>query len=372
MAWDISPDDLSYQPRHSRVPTCRSESFREVFDGLAGIDGCGKEHLERYVQHLVRRNFRRLTILQAVSTLKLFLGFLNDNGSCLEGLTRRDLEAFIEAEQDRGLKLSSVKTKLDRIHAFLGFLVEEEIVPPEALVRKIRLKVPQFLPRAIDPDHVRQLISVVDDPRDRAIILVLLRTGMRISELLALRVGDLHIKDQRIVIREGAKTRRGRVVYLSNDAQDALKAWLQHRDSQTESVFHARRRATLSYTSCRHMFEKYLSHAELAHKGYTLHCLRHTFASELLNAGMRLEYLQQLLGHDSIQVTRRYARLTNTTLEAEYFQAMARIERGTIHGTYRLGSKLQTIPKAKERLTPYSQKLHDEPQTVSPLAGRFD
>ncbi len=354
MAWGLSPEDLFYQPRHSRVLTSRSESFREVFDGLAGIDTCDKEHLERYLQHLIRRNFRRLTILQAASTLKLFLGFLANNGSCLERLTRRDLEAFIEAEQDRGLKLSSVKTKLDRIHAFLGFLVEQEIVPPEALVRKIRLKVPQFLPRAIDPDHVRELLSVLDDPRDRAMILVLLRTGMRISELLALRVGEVHIKDQRIVIREGAKTRRGRVVYLSNDARDALEAWLQKRDSHRESLFHARQRATLSYTSCRHMFEKYLSRAELTHKGYTLHCLRHTFASELLNAGMRLEHLQQLLGHDSIQVTRRYARLTNTTLEAEYFRAMARIERGEIHGIYRLGRKLQTIPKAKERLTPYS------------------
>lgn len=372
MARNISPEDLSCQPRYSSVPTCSSEPFREVFARLAGVDVCGKEHLERYVQHLVRRNCRRLTILQAASTLKLFLGFLANNGSCLEGLTRRDLEAFIEAEQDRGLKLSSVKTKLDRIHAFLGFLIEEEILPPEALVRKIRLKVPQFLPRAIDPDDVRKLISVVDDVRDRAMILVLLRTGMRISELLALRVGDVHIKDQRIVIREGAKTRRGRVVYFSTDARDALKAWLQKRDSQPEFLFHARARATLGYTSCWHMFEKYLSRAEFVHKGYSLHCLRHTFASELLNARMRLEYLQQLLGHDSIQITRRYAKLTNTTLAAEYFRAMAIIERGGIHGTYRLDSKLQTILKEKERLSLYRQKLYDKPQAVSPVAGRVD
>jgi hypothetical protein len=120
------------------------------------------------------------------------------------------------------------------------------------------------------------------------------------------------------------------------------------------------------------MFEKVLNRAELVHKGYTLHCLRHTFASELLNAGMRLEYLQQLLGHDSIQITRRYAKLTNTTLEAEYFRAMARIQRRGIHGTYRLGSKLQTIPKTKERLSLYRQKLYGKPQTVSPVARRVD
>ena len=75
--------------------------------------------------------------------------------------------------------------------------------------------------------------------------------------------------------------------------------------------------------------------AGLAHKGYTLHCLRHTFASELLNAGMRLECLQPLLGHSSIEMTRRYARLTDTTRKEEYFRAMAIIEKGGVHGDYR-------------------------------------
>jgi site-specific recombinase XerD len=78
----------------------------------------------------------------------------------------------------------------------------------------------------------------------------------------------------------------------------------------------------------------YLKKAGLDQKGYTVHCLRHTFASELLNAGMRLECLQQLLGHQDIEVTRRYARLTDTTREEEYFRAMAVIEKGGIDGTY--------------------------------------
>ena len=74
--------------------------------------------------------------------------------------------------------------------------------------------------------------------------------------------------------------------------------------------------------------------AGLEQKGYTVHCLRHTFASELLNAGMRLECLQQLMGHQDIEVTRRYARLTDRTREEEYFRAMAIIEKGGIDGDY--------------------------------------
>ncbi|MFX1555457.1 MAG: site-specific integrase [Promethearchaeota archaeon] len=130
-----------------------------MFDGLALMNLPSKEHLESYLLSMVRRNFRRLTIQQALGTLKLFLSFLRDTGKDrLEGLNRRDLEAFVEREQDRGLKRSSVKAKLDRVHAFVGFLVEEEVIGPEVLVRKIRLRLPQYLPRAIDPADTRELL----------------------------------------------------------------------------------------------------------------------------------------------------------------------------------------------------------------------
>jgi len=74
--------------------------------------------------------------------------------------------------------------------------------------------------------------------------------------------------------------------------------------------------------------------AGLADQGYTLHRLRHSFASELLNAGMRLECLQPLLGHTRIEMTRRYARLTDKCREEEYFRAMAIIEQEGINGHY--------------------------------------
>ena len=100
----------------------------------------------------------------------------------------------------------------------------------------------------------------------------------------------------------------------------------------------------MSYESARAMFKKYIDKADLSHKDYTLHCLRHTFASELLNAGMRLECVQQLLGHSSIEMTRRYARLTDNTRKEEYFHAMAIIEKGGINGHYRIDFELpQTL-----------------------------
>lgn len=166
-------------------------------------------------------------------------------------------------------------------------------------------------------------------------ILVLLRTGMRIGEVLNTTVHDLNLKERRIEIFEAQKNRVGRVVYVSDDARAALKKWLKQRTSKGPYIFYGTEGRPLSYEASRSAFHKCLSKAGLSHKGYTLHCLRHTFASELLNAGMRLECLQQLLGHSTIEMTRRYARLTDNTRKEEYFRAMQVIEGGGVNGHYR-------------------------------------
>lgn len=154
---------------------------------------------------------------------------------------------------------------------------------------------------------------------------------------------DVNLKQRRIEIHEAGKTGVGRVVYLSEDALRALQAWFKRRHTQNSYVFYAQGRHTMSYPAARAMFCKYLDKAGLSYKGYTLHCLRHTCASELLNAGMRLECVQQLLGHSNIEMTRRYARLTDKTREEEYFRAMKIIERGGIDGHYQLDSELQAF-----------------------------
>jgi len=332
-----------------------------------------KAYVQLYLLQMHRRGFRLVTIQQSLTTLRWFLAFLSATGRPgVRDIRRSDLEAFVESEQDRGQKLSTVRTALGRIYAFLSFLVEEEIIPADILLRKVKLRVPERLPRAMDPEDVRRLLLVLDNIRDRAMVLVLLRTGMRIGEVLTTRLSDLNIRERTITIFEGSKNRRGRVVYLSDDALAAVKVWLRKHDAHGPYLLYARGRATMSYTTARVIFAGYLKQAGLAHKRYSLHCLRHTFASELLNAGMRLEYLQELLGHDSIEITRRYARLTDKTRKEEYFRAMARIERGAIDGTYHRDSELQTIRKEKEQLAAHRYQLYSKPQTVSPVARCTD
>jgi integrase/recombinase XerD len=312
-------------------PSDRQHVLKRLLEKISQQDLPSRPYVEDYLRHKYRRNCKASTLRLTTESLMQFLCFFCTLGkSKLEDLSREDFEAFVENMQDRGLKPDTVRTRLCAVYAFVRYAIAQKVLSYELLERKIKLKLPDRLPRAIDPEDVDQLLSVINNTRDRALILLLLRTGMRIGKLLNCTVDDVDIRQQKIFIYQADKTSVGRVVYYSEDAQQALLAWLRVRDPYKEKLFYGQGRHSLCYEAARSMFKKYLHKAGLQYSGYTLHCLRHTFATDLLNVRMPLECLRVLLGHTNLEVTRRYARLTDTTREHEYFTAMERILKGEL------------------------------------------
>ena len=161
----------------------------------------GQAHAVRYLEHQYRRNRSAGTIYNNQGALYSFFRFLQKNGlEHLEQLTRREIEAFVEQEQDRGMKNETIRHSLQILYAFLRFLKPDKIIHPELLERKIRIRLPQRLPKAIPTEDVRRLLSVIDHVRDHAMVLMLLRTGMRIGELLSLRVNDVDLSERTMKI----------------------------------------------------------------------------------------------------------------------------------------------------------------------------
>ena len=310
----------------------RQQVLDRILEQIFAQDLLAKSYVEQYLRHKYRRNCKANTLKIAATSLVQFLSFFASKGNIvLEQLSREDLEGFVEDMQDRGLKPSTVCIRLRNVYAFVRFLIlEYKVVSWELMERKIKLKLPDRLPRAIDAQHLQQLLSVIDNHRDRALILLLLRTGMRIGELLNCKVDDVDLGEQKILIYQSDKTCDGRAVYYSDDAHQALLAWLRVRDPLKQQLFYGRSANPLCYEAARSIFQKYLQKAGLQHNGYTLHCLRHTYATDLLNARMPLECLRVLLGHSNLEITRRYARLSDKTREEEYFAAMQRILKGDV------------------------------------------
>ena len=310
----------------------RQQVLDHILEKIFKQDLLGKSYVRDYLRHKYRRNCKANTLKIAATSLVQFLSFFAGRGNIvLEQLSREDLEAFVEDMQDRGLKPSTVNIRLTNVYGFLRFLIlEYKVVSWELMERKIKLQLPDRLPKAIDVQHIQQLLAVIDNPRDRALILLLLRTGMRIGELLNCKVEDVDLAEQKILIYQSDKTCIGRAVYYSDDAHRALLAWLRVRDPLKQLIFYGWGENALSYEAARSILQKYLQKADLHHSGYTLHCLRHTYATDLLNAKIPLECLRVLLGHRNLEITRRYARLSDKTREEEYFAAMGRILKGDI------------------------------------------
>jgi integrase/recombinase XerD len=311
-------------------PQTQRERYRNrILEKISALEVPGKEHFKGYIRRKFRINCKPNTIRNDYKSIALLLNFIqSQKKTSLEQLNRTDLEAFIEQEQDRGLKPSTLKTRLAFVYAFIRFLIDHKVVDSQLLERKIHIKQPMALPRSIDVDDEKRIISALDNTRDRAMILLLLRTGMRIGELLNTKMSDINLEEQQIRIIESEKTGAGRVVFFGNDAAEALYQWLLERDYWKERLFYGRGRESMTYPAARSIFNKYLDKAGLSQKGYTLHCLRHTYATGLLNARMPIECLRDLLGHKNLEQTRRYANLSDKTREEEYFRAMAIIERG--------------------------------------------
>jgi len=317
------------------------ELIERVLCQMATEGLCGERLVSDYLRRQLRHNCRPNTIRASGATILLFLAFFKRRGGAhLEVISKDHVSAFVEHEQDRGMAPTTVDARLKGLYAFLTYLVRRGVIGAEIIQRKLRIRMPEALPKAMDPEDVQQLLAAIETTRDRALILTLLRTGMRIGELLNTRVEDLNLTEQRVQIMEAQKNRVGRVVYLSTDAVDALTAWMQTRRHPSEFLFYGQGAGPLSYEAARYVFMRCIKNAGLAHKGYTLHCLRHTYASELLNAGMPLQCLQELLGHHCIEMTRRYARLTDNTRREAYYKAMRIIEAGEINGHYRLDHQL--------------------------------
>ncbi len=332
-------------------PSKRRRVLNRALDRLEASELPGYEYAISHLCDKYRRNLTITTISQTGHTLIAFLSFFQALGrQDIKEICRNDITAYVEHMQDRDLKMTSVKNHLHTVYAFIQYLVDNEVLPLDILHKKIRIKLPEVLPRAIPAEDLQQILAVIDNVRDRALILLLLHTGMRIGELLRVKMSDIILSERKILLYLGEKNLHGRIVYYSNDAEQALDKWLAIRDQNSEHLFYGYAGQELSYVVAWMIMSKAVQKAGLAQRGYSLHSLRHTFATNMLNAGLRLEVLQQLLGHLSIEITLQYARISDITREDAYFKAMAVIEKGGSHEYDRVNPELQAVFEEKKLL----------------------
>lgn len=251
----------------------------------------------------------------------------------MESATSVDIRSYLDLLLEQHLAPKTINERLVVIRSFYRYLRDEEGRSVENPVPKgMALRMPKPLPRHAKESELDLLFAVIAKKRDRALFMLMLRCGLRVEEVANLSLDAVDYLNNQIVVRRG-KGAKDRVAYISNDAADALAAYLQVRQSTRERKIFLVEKGIhkgkpISVRGIQKRIEYYSRQS-----GVTISChnLRHTMATQLLNAGADVVTIQQLLGHSKIEQTMRYSKLSNMKAQHDYYKAMDRVMKNEFH-----------------------------------------
>jgi site-specific recombinase XerD len=275
--------------------------------------------LVRYRRALKRKNYSPHTLKSYMNILDHFMRGLTVP---LPEVTRKEIGAYVDHLLRKRRRPKTILCHLQTIRLFFDYLINDEGRSMINPVTRISLRLPKPLPRHLKDDQVRSLLGVIRDPRDRAMFMLMLRCGLRVQEVAELTVDALEYGRRQIFVFHG-KGAKDRVVYMSEDARSALLTYLEKRSSKARALFLVQKGPMkgkpLSVRGIQKRIEYYARKSDL---NVSCHRLRHTMATQLLNADADLATIQDLLGHGQITTTQRYCRVANLKVQRDYYKAM--------------------------------------------------
>ncbi len=286
------------------------------------MDDTIRQAIHRFQEYLQRRQYATHTVANYTLDLQLFFA------ACPRPLAQvsfRDIAQFIEQQYAQGLAPTTIHRRLHALKHFFDYLLEQRRVTgnpvkPSHMVRRGRP-----LPKALSQDQVQQLFAQIHHPMDKALFLLMLRCGLRVSEVVHLTIDEIDWTQQAIRIEQG-KGRKDRRVDVSPDAVASLQTCLTLRPAQVPgtAVFWNQKRPhrPLSITAVQKKMERYAKAAGIT---ASCHWLRHTFASNFLEHGTEIVTIKAFLGQASIASSERYARVSNQKVKQEYLRSMQKI-----------------------------------------------
>ncbi len=279
--------------------------------------------IEQFVNWVRRRNSEARTWRDYSYDLKQFAALVGDRDPA--SISHQDIDRFVNRQVSLGFKPATVNRRLAAILALFTFLADEDpaLVCP-VIPRRHFLREPQRLPRPVKEDDLLAFFAVIEDARDKAMFILMLRCGLRISEVANLLRSDLFLDEPapRLVVH--GKGSRERAVYLSPQAERALRRYLAERPpARSDFVFLSYQLDGLSTTAIHKRLMAYRSQAGVY---LTAHRLRHSFANDLLSAGAPVTTIQVLLGHRWLETTQIYVAANDRQVQADYYAACLKLE----------------------------------------------
>ncbi|MBI5055488.1 MAG: tyrosine recombinase XerC [Nitrospirae bacterium] len=283
-----------------------------------------KRHIEQFLEYLkAERGVSVHTLKAYTEDLREFNAFLDKGPKDIDNL---DIRSFLASLHHKKLKKTSISRKLATIRSFYKYLHREGYVDKNPARLVSSPKVPKTLPRFLTIDETFTLMEnpqgdTFKPSRDKAILELLYSSGLRVSELTSLDIGDLDIKES--LVRVKGKGKKERIIPVGGKAMEAIQNYLSERISlkkKSPALFLNNRGGRLTQRSVRRILLHYSRMINLK-GGLSPHTLRHTFATHLLHEGADLRSIQELLGHSSLSTTQKYTHVDIKHLMEVYDKA---------------------------------------------------
>lgn len=286
------------------------------------------ESILNYRRFLKRKNFSELTIKNYLHRLKRFFCW---TPTLVESTTAKEVKMYIDFMLEQKKAPRTINCHLSTIRGYYDYLKDEENLHiDKPVVTGLLLREPHPLPRFLSDSDVESFLDCVESIRDLAIFMLMLRCGLRVQEVANLTIDVIDYRRSQIFIRAG-KGAKDRMVFISRDAGVALANYLKKRPVTGEKrIFLAEKgRCRGKPISVRAIQKRIEMYARKNGIPVTCHRLRHTMATQLLNADADLVTIQEILGHARIKTTQRYSKISNLKAQRDYFLAMEQVMMAT-------------------------------------------
>ena len=279
--------------------------------------------IKLYVRYLrLERNLSPNTIEAYRNDLAHLEAFMMRNDLKLENVTLEQLHTFAASLHEYGITPRSQARVLSGVRSFFRFLVLDGVVESDPTELLEWPSLPEHLPVVLTLEEIDRIedsidLSKAEGARNRAISEVLFSCGLRVSELVNMKLSDLYLEDRVLLVR--GKGNKERLVPVSNKAIADLKRWFFDRNlmkikpGEDDYVFLNRRGAHLTRTMILIMVKRQAEEAGIK-KTISPHTFRHSFATALLQGGADLRSIQAMLGHEKIDTTLVYTHISNEQL----------------------------------------------------------
>jgi site-specific recombinase XerD len=277
-----------------------------------------KQQIDGFEKYWRRRKPGSSTALHYASDVRIFFKWAQ--GISPDTITVHDVDEFIGWQQSLDRAQATIRRRLIALHMFYDYLtyIREEHVANPVITQRHYIDKGHHLPRDIRQEEIEKLSTAIGDHlRDRTIFTLMLHTGMRVGEVVNLRLADVYLSENRLPhLRVIGKGQRERIAYLSATATLLLNEYLATRPVKTEEkVFLNRRWKSITITGIQLQLAMYCRQADI---WVTCHQLRHTFACRMIAAGVPVSSVQKMLGHNSIRTTQMYVQVADTQVERDY------------------------------------------------------